>query len=105
MSRLYLLDRVRLLTTTLHTELAGAVGARPSLRPLISEGAMKMQTSGRSCRDNTRCHPGQAQRDPGPITRRRTDTKAGTPACSNTAPCGYGSRPSPGRHQLLLCAF
>src|SRR5436190_20678234 len=47
-----------------------------------------------SCRTSER--PASAIRDP--KTTELSLTKAGATACSTTLPCGYGSRPAPGRH-------
>src|SRR3954469_9365006 len=42
-----------------------------------------------------------SRRRPGPITTTVCDAKAPTPNLRKTAPCGYGSRPSPGRRGIL----
>src|ERR1700674_3213102 len=64
-------------------EAAGALCARHSPRPL---GRMEFHNSGRSCRGSDEawlvvfCRPGQAKREPGPITTVAFVMKAGAAA-------------------------
>jgi hypothetical protein len=85
--------RVRFFATIAHGA-AGAVGARLSLRPLLTERDNEMAHPGENppreyCRlfeklyPQIQCRPGQAKRDPGPITTGSRFTKAGAPAWSN----------------------
>ena len=69
---------------------AGAVGARLSLRPLIGEGqrdselrrnhVVRTRRLFEKLNQQTHCRPGQAKRDPGPITTGRGLATAGAPA-------------------------
>jgi hypothetical protein len=73
----------------------GAVSARLSLRPLSERGTMNWQDSDKSCRENTRCRPGEGRDPYAAADIVLSSMVAGFR--STTADRGYGSRPSPGR--------
>src|SRR5258705_4672754 len=92
----------------------GAIGTRLSPRPLFSERATFVQTSGATCRENADAYPLRCLKiesknkhrrrpglEPGPITT-NVDccARLGPQSASTTHTCGYGSRRSPGRPEL-----
>ncbi len=87
---------------------AGAVSARPSLRPLSERGTMSSQNSGKSCRENADPYSvavlpsAQLRTGAGTHTPRRMSLKrAGRRLCQSTTICGYGSLRSQGRQRWL----
>ena len=102
----------------------GAIGTRLSLRPLIEEGGKFSANPGvtrrgnakvcpgcknsnrgvRRCRDTIHSRrPGQAKREPGPITTKVDVRDAGVAALSTKGGGGYGSPRSRGRQKWEKC--